>query len=576
MKIYANGATTSSSIALPAEAVLAAGSTFVVCHSSANAAIKTACQLQSGSLSFNGDDAVSLACDGVEIDVFGKIGEDPGTSWSGGGISTVDRTLRRKCGITTGDLDGSDAFDPSIQWDGFPVDTTDGLGAHSVICPDPCEGVTCSNQGTCQPDGSSYTCLCNEGYSGVDCSGSCSDGAQNGTETGIDCGPDCSLACDGEDCAVHGDCKSDYCNNTTLKCATPTCSDGAQNGDETGVDCGGSCGACDGDACAANGDCKSGYCNGTVCAAPTCTDGAQNGEETGVDCGGSCLACEGDSCTQDSDCVTGFCLDNETCWVPDCTDGIKNGSETDIDCGGPCAEKCADGLGCNLDAECLSGSCLDHTCEAAYRHTVPLDGTNDFAAVEEFPTTSAGYVAYATWDADYLYVGYQGSDIGATATATKWVQIYLDVDPDDASGASTGVTYNTQTPSFPAGLRPDFHFGWQTTANSVDNRLEYLGDWQSADPSTTIDVARSGDFVEFRIALSGIYDPEKVALTVFMINEQAGTEWTFAGLYPDAWGLGAGDIPVSDGYFATIPVSTYLLADFALAREPADSMNKQP
>jgi Ca2+-binding RTX toxin-like protein len=34
--------------------------------------------------------------------------------------------------VQAGDSDGSDAFDPAAQWDGFPIDSFDGLGSHSL------------------------------------------------------------------------------------------------------------------------------------------------------------------------------------------------------------------------------------------------------------------------------------------------------------------------------------------------------------------------------------------------------------------------------------------------------------
>lgn len=38
-------------------------------------------------------------------------------------------------------------------------------------------------------------------------------------------------------------------------------------------------------------------------------------------------------------------------------------------------------------------------------HTIPFDGTNEFSADETFSTSTDGYLAYCTWDADYLYLG---------------------------------------------------------------------------------------------------------------------------------------------------------------------------
>ena len=49
-------------------------------------------------------------------------------------MSTADNTLSRKASICAGDPNGADAFDPSIEWDGFAADTLDGLGAHTATC----------------------------------------------------------------------------------------------------------------------------------------------------------------------------------------------------------------------------------------------------------------------------------------------------------------------------------------------------------------------------------------------------------------------------------------------------------
>ena len=64
--------------------------------------------------------------------MFGSTDGTVGTEWSGGGLSTLDQTLRRACPATP-DTDLSDAFDPSAGWVGEPANTFDGLGARS--CP---------------------------------------------------------------------------------------------------------------------------------------------------------------------------------------------------------------------------------------------------------------------------------------------------------------------------------------------------------------------------------------------------------------------------------------------------------
>lgn len=85
-----------------------------------------------GGVGFNGDDAVVLRRGGTILDVIGRIGEDPGSEWTGAAVGTRDMTLRRKLSVLGGDTSAFDAFDPSVEWLGLPRDTFDGLGAHSV------------------------------------------------------------------------------------------------------------------------------------------------------------------------------------------------------------------------------------------------------------------------------------------------------------------------------------------------------------------------------------------------------------------------------------------------------------
>jgi len=64
--------------------------------------------------------------------VIGQIGNDPGTQWGTGLTSTQDNTLRRKPTIQSGDPNGSDVFDPSLEWLGFSQNTFAGLGTHQI------------------------------------------------------------------------------------------------------------------------------------------------------------------------------------------------------------------------------------------------------------------------------------------------------------------------------------------------------------------------------------------------------------------------------------------------------------
>ncbi|MDP2059814.1 MAG: lamin tail domain-containing protein [Flavobacteriaceae bacterium] len=69
---------------------------------------------------FNGNDALQIRLGSVIQDNFGMSGVDPGTAWTGGGVSTANSNIAVKDGICSGDLAGW--TDPSIRF------TTAGTG----------------------------------------------------------------------------------------------------------------------------------------------------------------------------------------------------------------------------------------------------------------------------------------------------------------------------------------------------------------------------------------------------------------------------------------------------------------
>jgi predicted extracellular nuclease len=141
VQMFFNGSTTAG-LTISLTGTVADGDVFVLAQSSANAAILAQADQTNGAGWFNGDDAVVLRKGGVVIDVIGQIGVDPGTEWGSGLTSTADNTLRRKAAIVAGDTNGSDAFDPSVEWDGFAVDTVAGLGAVTIADTAPAVSAT--------------------------------------------------------------------------------------------------------------------------------------------------------------------------------------------------------------------------------------------------------------------------------------------------------------------------------------------------------------------------------------------------------------------------------------------------
>lgn len=126
---YFNGSNTPG-LTINLNGTVANSDVFVLAQSNASSTILSQAEQTNGAGWFNGDDAVVLRKGGVIVDAIAQIGVDPGTEWGSGLTSTADNTLRRKSSVTTGDTNATDAFDPSMQWDGFATDTFDGLGSY--------------------------------------------------------------------------------------------------------------------------------------------------------------------------------------------------------------------------------------------------------------------------------------------------------------------------------------------------------------------------------------------------------------------------------------------------------------
>jgi len=134
IQMYFNGSS-AAGLTIPLTGTVASGDVFVIAQSSSSAAILATADQTDAAGWFNGNDAVVLRKGTTFIDVIGQVGFDPGIEWGTGLVSTADNTLRRKPTVLTGDPNGSNVFDPSIEWDGFASDTVSGLGSHTVVIP---------------------------------------------------------------------------------------------------------------------------------------------------------------------------------------------------------------------------------------------------------------------------------------------------------------------------------------------------------------------------------------------------------------------------------------------------------
>jgi hypothetical protein len=115
---------------------------------------------------FNGNDAVAILKDGssVLVDLFGKIGQDPGSGWTDADSLNYqsgdyfwlswssNHTLIRKPSVTARLTTNPEYFNPAEQYDSLPQNTWDYIGRHECECDPNYDG---------EPDhlsiGSSYT-----------------------------------------------------------------------------------------------------------------------------------------------------------------------------------------------------------------------------------------------------------------------------------------------------------------------------------------------------------------------------------------------------------------------------------
>lgn len=155
IEMYFNGNPVST-LTLNLTGTIQPGDVYVVCNNAATLDFTSqADQIGTGGW-FNGDDAVVLRNTSGIADVIGQIGFDPGTNWSNSGIETSEQTLRRYNFIQKGDNNGTDVYNPSLEWETYPQNTLWGLGYHATECqPSLPDGWNPSNIG-CNSGTSAY------------------------------------------------------------------------------------------------------------------------------------------------------------------------------------------------------------------------------------------------------------------------------------------------------------------------------------------------------------------------------------------------------------------------------------
>jgi hypothetical protein len=128
--LFANGATapTTSNVL---SGTLTNGGVVIFKHTSATNPLGTV----NSAVNFNGDDTMALwkRSTAAWVDIFGRIGEDPGSAWTSGSFSTLDKTLIRKSSVTGGVTTNPGSGFPTLtnEWDQLNISVESNLNAHA-------------------------------------------------------------------------------------------------------------------------------------------------------------------------------------------------------------------------------------------------------------------------------------------------------------------------------------------------------------------------------------------------------------------------------------------------------------
>ncbi len=138
LQLFSNGATTATGAnEVTLSGTLANGATVVYKNTSAALTLPNGVSATTNTaVNYNGDDAIALykISSASYVDIFGKIGEDPGASWGTTPFITVDKTLVRKSTITGGVTTNPASGVPTLatEWDSYNVDVATYLGSHTM------------------------------------------------------------------------------------------------------------------------------------------------------------------------------------------------------------------------------------------------------------------------------------------------------------------------------------------------------------------------------------------------------------------------------------------------------------
>lgn len=156
---------------------------------------------------------------------------------------------------------------------------------------------------------------------------------------------------------------------------------------------------------------------------------------------------------------------------------------------------------------------------SAFRHTVVVDGINDFFPMSDaIATSTAGTQLYVTHDETDLFVGLSSPDIAPAGAGNKFVYFLFSTDAALAAGNTLSSDGKAK---FGTGKAMTYHYkeriaGGTYTEYRIGNASGWTTDWGTQNKTSFV----ASGFLEARIALAelGGASPSSVAVTAYTVD----------------------------------------------------------
>ena len=172
----------------------------------------------------------------------------------------------------------------------------------------------------------------------------------------------------------------------------------------------------------------------------------------------------------------------------------------------------------------LGGNQLLQTFESsgfsvAFRHTVVIDGVNDFVpASDAFATSTAGNQLYVTHDETDLFVGLSSPDIAPAGAGNKFVYFLFSVDGAFAQGSALSSDGKAK---FGVGKKMTYHYKERIVGGTykeyrIGDASGWTADWGAQNKSSFVGTG----FLEAKIALAelGGSPPSSLSVTAYTVD----------------------------------------------------------